>query len=152
MVPDAIYRNPQAYNPLGLMANYKWVAGLLYHFPQMDRSTVELTLDDLERRYRANGESLHSLWLIRRDVACGLGDLDVADHCDKHYKRLRRSKLSDCLACALDSEAEYAFDRGKFAFGLKKCEMIFAGAMKCDLGSASYPCPGPSPFIESRQG
>ena len=124
-------RDPQSYNALSLIADYKWVAGRLYHFPQIERSTIELTVDDLERRYRANGESLHSLWLIRRDVAIGLGDLDRAGTCDKEYKRLPRGTLSDCLACAIDGEAEYAFDRGKFAVGLKKSDRIFADGLKC---------------------
>lgn len=124
-------REPQAYSALGFLAIYKWAAGRLYHFPGIDRSAIESTLGDLELRFRNNDEPLHPVWLIRRDVAIGMGDVRKAGQCDRKYKQSSRGTLSDCPACTIDGEVEYAFDLGKDELAIEHANRIFSGRMKC---------------------
>lgn len=118
----------RAYSTLWRM---KWVVNALTRFAEIELPTIHAMLDDMERRFREFDGSIQPVLLKRRDVAMSTGNLEEAARVHKLYAKMSRSMLSDCHACELDNQANYYFDTGRNALGIKKAEALFASGMAC---------------------
>ncbi len=96
-----------------LLCGYKWAVENLVAFPQVSRADIDKLLDDMERRYRAHGASMHAVHHKRRQVLSLMGDMAGAAEADRHMARARPDFLSYCPACVQDASIEYLLLQGK---------------------------------------
>src|SRR5713226_3290360 len=69
-------RDPEAYDAHRLLWQYKWVVNALPDFPQITRAQIEEMFADMERRYRAFGASMQTIFFKKRGVAYKMGDVE----------------------------------------------------------------------------
>ncbi len=114
-----------------LLWKYKWVAGSLPSFHQISRAQIVATLDDLRRRYRADGSTMHAVYDEEESIAISLGDKPAAEEAHRNRLATKRDMYSNCAACVQDRLVSYHrfFDRHEEA--LAAAEPILAGRMKC---------------------
>ncbi|MCU7728024.1 hypothetical protein ODJ79_30265 [Actinoplanes sp. KI2] len=95
-----------------LLWSYKWIVDGMPSFSTVPLDRARALMDDMERRYRAGGHSLHAVYERRGRVALHLGDLDAAGHWYAEMSTARRDGLSSCAACVPMSVVMYHAARG----------------------------------------
>ncbi|MBX6355437.1 MAG: hypothetical protein IRZ05_06210, partial [Micromonosporaceae bacterium] len=98
---------------LQLLWDFKNVIGTLTKFPEIPLDRIHAVLDDMERRYRAGGHSMHAVYAHRHYVASQLGDTAAADEWYARWCAAPRDELSDCAGCDPTSKVEYLAGRGR---------------------------------------
>ncbi|MEU9581546.1 hypothetical protein [Streptomyces chilikensis] len=87
-----------------LLWNLKWMIYNVHQFPEIPlRHALDL-LEDMERRYRRGGHSMHAVLQHRGLIAESVGELEQAR---EHYERMARAPrdhLSDCAGCVPSSQ------------------------------------------------
>lgn len=114
-----------------LLWKYKWVVNNARQFPEISRARLFELLDDMERRHREYGSSLHAFWLLKRSLHQSLGEPESAAEAQKSYRRRRRDFLSDCIACVAHKDCSYHRFRGHWSRALKAAEPVLTGRMSC---------------------
>ncbi|WP_380282743.1 hypothetical protein [Kitasatospora purpeofusca] len=87
-----------------LLWQLKWMISSVHQFPEIPLGRAADLLDDMERRYRRGGHSLHAVLQHRGLLAEATGDLARAQ---EHYEQMaltRRDSLSDCSGCVPSSQ------------------------------------------------
>ncbi|WP_344325911.1 hypothetical protein, partial [Kitasatospora putterlickiae] len=87
-----------------LLWHFKWMVSSVHQFPEIPLARTADLLDDMERRYRRGGHSMHAVLQHRGLVAEAVGDLAGAQ---EYYERMaltRRDGLSDCSGCVPSSQ------------------------------------------------
>jgi tetratricopeptide (TPR) repeat protein len=79
--------------------HFKWIVNSLTRFPEVPLDRTYAVLDDMERRYRDGGHSLHAVHGCREKVARHLGDREAAATWYARWHAAARDELSDCEAC-----------------------------------------------------
>ena len=123
-----------------LLWKYKWVAGALPSFHQISREQIAETLDDLRRRHRADGSTMHAVHDEERSIAISLGDKLAAEEAHRHFLAAKRDMFSNCPACVQDRLVSYHrfFDRHEEAIAAAK--PILAGRLSCStVPHRTYP-------------
>jgi hypothetical protein len=123
--------DPELYDSPRLLWQYKWVVNALPDFPQITRAQIEEMFADMERRYRAAGASMETIFFKKRAVACKMGDLVAAGEAHRALAGLPRDDLSDCLACEMDAKVEYLFVQQEFEQGVEAAGPILRGRYTC---------------------
>ena len=124
-------RDPDAYDAQRLLWQYKWVVNALPDFPQITRAQIEEMFADMERRYRAAGASMETIFFKIRAVAYKMGDLAAAADAHLALAGVSRDDLSDCLACEVDAKAEYLFIQREYEQGVIAAGPILRGRLSC---------------------
>ncbi|REE98258.1 tetratricopeptide repeat protein [Thermomonospora umbrina] len=96
-----------------LLWHFKWVVNSLTLFPEIPLDRTYAVLDDMERRYRLGGHSLHAVYCYRHAVARHLGDFEEADRWYGRWHTAPRDQLSDCEGCDPSAKAYYQSERGR---------------------------------------
>ncbi|MBY0456190.1 MAG: hypothetical protein K2V38_02515, partial [Gemmataceae bacterium] len=52
-------KEPDRFDPSGLLWKYKWVLDAVAEYPQFSREQIESMLADMERRYKEAGSGMH---------------------------------------------------------------------------------------------
>jgi len=86
---------------------YKWIVAALRRFPEIPLDRTYRVLDDMERRYRAGGHSLHAVHSLRCLIADHVGDQEQAAEQYRLWNAAPRDENSDCRACDPDSKATH---------------------------------------------
>ncbi|MEV0898576.1 hypothetical protein [Actinoplanes sp. NPDC049802] len=103
-------RHPEVTRPgdeHALLWAYKWIVWELSQFHGMTLDQVAGLLDDMERRYRAGGHSLHAVHQHRVKMAIHLGDFEEAARRYDDMLTAPRDGLSDCQACVPTTQVQY---------------------------------------------
>lgn len=79
--------------------HFKWIVNSLTRFPEVPLDRTYAVLDDMERRYRDGGHSLHAVHGCREKVARHLGDREAAATWYARWHAAARDELSDCEGC-----------------------------------------------------
>lgn len=124
-------RDPESYDAFELLWQYKWVVAALPDFPQISRQQIEEMLRDMQRRYEEVGASLHAVCNKRRAAYLKMGDRAGAEAAHQELARHRRDELSDCKACEMDEEVEFAFFVGDLERGVQRARPILRGEFSC---------------------
>lgn len=114
-----------------ILWQYKWVADKLYIFPNMSREKIVWTLDDVERRFRANRWGMRGPRKLRLSAAIGMGERDAARECYRGWTATRRDTGSDCAACDQRTKVEYfqfMEDHGRAA---RAAQPMLEGRLDC---------------------
>ncbi|WP_069165767.1 hypothetical protein [Nocardia altamirensis] len=127
-------RNPAAYEP--------WVAGTLRwyfkhavnamtKFPEVPKDRALAALDQMEDRYRAEGQSLQAVYSYRHRVAEHIGDRAAAEEWYEKWCATPRDDNSDCEGCDPSSKADYLVEHGRDAEAIAVAEPLLAGELTC---------------------
>lgn len=90
-----------------LLWRFKWVVWALPQFPDIPLDRTMAVLDDMERRYRLAGHSMHAVYQHRWLVAHHTGDTSAAQEWYDRMLTAPRDGLSDCAACVPSSQVRH---------------------------------------------
>ena len=82
-----------------MLWQFKWMINSLTRFPEVPLDRTYAVLEDMERRYRDGGHSLHAVHGYREKVARHLGDHEAAATWYARWHAAARDALSDCAGC-----------------------------------------------------
>jgi hypothetical protein len=110
---------------------FKWVAGSLCRFPEVPLERTYAVLDDMERRYRLGGHSMHAVYQHRWLVASHVGDTAAADEWYEKWTMSPRDENSDCAGCDPTDRVEHLADRGRDEDAVALAGPVLAGRLTC---------------------
>ncbi|WP_063771089.1 tetratricopeptide repeat protein [Streptacidiphilus neutrinimicus] len=87
-----------------LLWRFKWMVYSVQQFPEIPLQRALDLLDDMERRYRRGGHSMHAVLQHRGLAAETIGDLEKAQEFYEQMTLTRRDGLSDCSGCVPSSQ------------------------------------------------
>ncbi|MFB6893066.1 hypothetical protein ACFCX4_27565 [Kitasatospora sp. NPDC056327] len=87
-----------------LLWQFKWMVSSVHQYPDIPLRRAADLLDDMERRYRRGGHSLHAVLQHRGLMAESVGDLAGAQDFYERMALTRRDALSDCDGCVPSSQ------------------------------------------------
>ncbi|MCZ7608373.1 MAG: hypothetical protein M5U25_20495 [Planctomycetota bacterium] len=114
-----------------LMWSYKWIAANLPDYPEFSRAQIEGVLDDMERRYRANGLSLKAVYSERFGVAWALGDEDAWQRYYRLWLEAPKDGSEDCRACERNELVTHAIRTGDLRGAFELAAPILENRMRC---------------------
>ncbi|UUW87129.1 hypothetical protein [Pimelobacter simplex] len=114
-----------------LLWAFKYVPSTLVRFPEVPLAMTLSTLDDMERRYRLAGQSMHAVHMSRHSVARHVGDLETAAEEFRLWRAAPRDDLSDCLGCDPSNQVEYLTQHGRYAEAVGLARPVLAGSLTC---------------------
>jgi tetratricopeptide (TPR) repeat protein len=126
--------NPGRYTPRedGLLRWYfKWVVGSLTRFPDVPLERTYAVLDDMTRRYRLGGHSLHAVYQHRWLVANHIGDVPAAEEWYEKWTTAPRDENSDCAGCDPTDRVEHLSERGRDSDAVALASAVLAGQLTC---------------------
>ncbi|NYV73989.1 hypothetical protein, partial [Streptomyces sp. UH6] len=104
-----------AYAERGLLWNLKWMIYNVHQFPEIPLRRAWDLLEDMERRYRRGGHSLHAVLQHRGLIAESVGELERAQEYYEQMARTPRDRLSDCAGCVPSSQTRTLVALGRDA-------------------------------------
>ncbi|WP_029150302.1 hypothetical protein [Microbacterium indicum] len=114
-----------------LLFQGKWMAGSLSENSGFPLARVDAVVDDLERRFRAAGASMHGLVQVRRDLALEEGDIETAQALTIERDVHPVDDYSHCNACVRASDVELALAAGDDERALQLWGEIHEGGFSC---------------------
>ncbi|GGK40416.1 hypothetical protein GCM10010124_36490 [Pilimelia terevasa] len=110
---------------------FKYVCGSLTAFPEVPLDRTLAVLDDMERRYRAGGHSLHAVYTQRFGLARHLGDDEAAAHWYDRWQAAPRDENSDCAGCDPTTRVHYLYDLGRSPEAVALAGPVLDGRLTC---------------------
>lgn len=124
---------PDRFDSFELLWSYKWILGHVAHFSTIPKDRIDDLFDDMKRRYKAEGSTLHAYWTLRRDNAQTMGDKVGAKKAHAKMLATARDHLSNCLACVQDGNVDlYAF-LDDDAAAIQAAKPILNGKVSCSV-------------------
>ncbi len=126
-------RDPERYAALehNLLWAFKWVPGTLVDDPSIPLDHTLRLLDDMERRYRAGGHSMHAVHAVRHIVADHIGDTEAAEREFRAWLLAPRDGLSDCSGCDPSGKVTYLASVGRHDEAVVTGGPVLQGALTC---------------------
>lgn len=124
-------KTPDEFYAHDLLWRYKWVIGNSFSFPEISRAQIASMLEDLKRRYRANGSGLSAYWQLRRDGMVSMGDRKAAHTAHVKLRKCRRDSLSDCAACQASDRCTYHVFQGHWGRAVQAAAPVIEGRLSC---------------------
>ncbi|NUO55961.1 MAG: hypothetical protein HOV78_04820 [Hamadaea sp.] len=110
---------------------FKYIVSSMAKFPEVPLERTHAVLDDMERRYRSGGHSLHAVYAYRYVVASHVGDAEQADHFYGLWDAAPRDENSDCAGCDPTSKAYHLVWRERYAEAIALAEPALQGRLTC---------------------
>ncbi len=138
-------RDPERFEPEGLLWKQKWIVGRLDEFPHISRQRIEEALEDAARGFEKAGAGERAILKLRYQTAQDMGDTERATALWAQWRKAPRDHLTDCLACELDDELDHPLSQGDYAQVVRKAQPLLDGRHACaevphqTLGSVLYP-------------
>jgi len=114
-----------------VMWAFKSIVSGMTKFPEIPLARAADVLDDMERRWRAGGHSLHAVYAHRHLVARHVGDRLAAEEWYARWDTAPRDDLSDCVGCDPTSKAYWLADQGRDEEAIALAEPVLAGRLSC---------------------
>ncbi|GIF63147.1 hypothetical protein Ais01nite_11820 [Asanoa ishikariensis] len=114
-----------------LLWSFKAMVNAMTKFPEIPLGRTTDVLDDMERRWRAGGHSLHAVYAHRHMLARHVGDLDAAEQWFDRWNTAPRDDLSDCVGCDPTSKAHWLAASGRDEEAVALAEPVLAGRLTC---------------------
>lgn len=124
-------KQPEAYNSLAVMWQYKWIVDKLDRFPTISLEQMEAMLEDLKQRYTALGYNERFYHQTKFVFAWRRGDWETAEWEYERWLAVPRDSISDCVACELDLQLDYLLSRDQFAEAYERVRPIVTGQLSC---------------------
>ncbi|MFG2038779.1 hypothetical protein [Dactylosporangium sp. NPDC048998] len=113
-----------------LLWHFKYMVNGLLKFPAVPLARTYDVLDDMERRFRAGGHSLHAVYAYRYLVAAHLGDPAAEDWYAK-WNAAPRDHNSDCAGCDPGEKVEHLVGLGRDEEAVEMARPVLAGRLTC---------------------
>ncbi|MFE9562681.1 tetratricopeptide repeat protein [Streptomyces sp. NPDC006487] len=114
-----------------LFWQFKWIASAIGHSPEIPLDSAAGWLDEMERRYRIAGYSERPVREAELWLADSTGDDERAGRAYARWQAADRDDMSDCHACELNSQGQYAVLRGDDAEALGVWQPVLSGEQTC---------------------
>ncbi|HEX5597425.1 MAG TPA: hypothetical protein VFX61_15615 [Micromonosporaceae bacterium] len=114
-----------------LFWHFKYMVNALLKFPEVPLDRTYAVLDDMERRYRDAGHSLHAVYSYRHHVARHIGAEEEAEEWYRKWIAAGRDDLSDCAGCDPSSQARHLAKTGRDEEAVALAEPVLAGRLSC---------------------
>jgi tetratricopeptide (TPR) repeat protein len=114
-----------------LLWDFKSIASALTKFPEVPLSRTYAVIDDMERRYRAGGHSLHAVYRRRWGVAHNIGDAGVAQEWYERWDAAPRDQNSDCEGCDPSAKINHLTVLGRDEEAVALAEPVLSGQLTC---------------------
>jgi tetratricopeptide (TPR) repeat protein len=114
-----------------LLWHFKYMVNGMTKFPEVPLARTYDVLDDMERRFRADGHSLHAVYQHRWLVAEHIGDAAAADEWFAKWSAAPRDENSDCVGCDPTSKVEHLVSRGRDEDAVALASPVLAGRLTC---------------------
>lgn len=110
---------------------HKWAVATLRSTPQVGLAQTQAALDDLERRFTRDGQSLQAVYNLRCRIADHVGDQEQARQWLDRWRTAPRDVNSDCAGCDPSRQAELLADWGEWEQAIAVAEPVLSGALGC---------------------
>ena len=126
-------RDPQAHHGFQrtLLWHFKYMVSALTRFPEVPLERTYGVLDDMERRWRETGHSMHAVHAYRHEVAAHIGDVEAAEAYYRQWCAAPRDDLSDCVGCDPTSKAWWLANQGRDEEAVALGDVILSGQLTC---------------------
>src|SRR6185369_5666984 len=126
-------RDPTRYqrHTHNLLWHFKHMISAMRRFPEIPLDRTHAVLDDMERRFRAGGHSLHAVYAYRQSIAAHVGDQAAADDWYQRWITAPRDQLSDCVGCDPTSRAHWLAAQGRDEDAIAVAEPVLGGRLTC---------------------
>ncbi|WP_327253746.1 tetratricopeptide repeat protein [Streptomyces sp. NBC_01244] len=114
-----------------LFWQFKWIASAIGHSPEIPLDSAAGWLDEMEHRYRIAGYSERPVREAELWLADSTGDDERAGRAYARWQAADRDDMSDCHACELNSQGQYAVLRGDDAEALGVWQPVLSGEQTC---------------------
>ncbi|GAA3449203.1 tetratricopeptide repeat protein [Dactylosporangium matsuzakiense] len=114
-----------------LLWHFKYMVNGLLKFPAVPLGRTYDVLDDMERRFRAGGHSLHAVYAHRYQVAEHVGDAAAADDWYAKWSAAPRDHNSDCAGCDPGAKVDHLVSRGRDDEAVAMAAPVLAGRLTC---------------------
>jgi hypothetical protein len=130
--------NPDGFGGAGarstLLWQFKWVISTLAAHHTVPRAQVLDTLDDMRRRFVAEGHSLHRIHDTERRVRIAFGDKAGAAAAFDAMVRTRPDGMSECDVCVKELTVSYYRYAERHAEAVAVAEEYVARNLNCEAG------------------
>jgi cellulose synthase operon protein C len=114
-----------------LLWQLKSTVGALTLFPEVPLERTYSLLDDMERRWRDNGSTMHAVYALRHRVARHIGAVDRAEEYYAKWCATPRDDLSNCAGCDPSAKASWLARQGRDEEAVALLEPVLAGERTC---------------------
>ena len=114
-----------------LMWHFKYMVSGLTRFPEVSLERTRAVLDDMERRWREGGHSLHAVYAHRHFLARHVGDLAEAEEWYGKWITAPRDDLSDCVGCDPTSKAWWLALQRRDEEAVALADGVLSGRLTC---------------------
>ncbi|MEU9162925.1 tetratricopeptide repeat protein [Streptomyces sp. NPDC048424] len=114
-----------------LFWQFKWVASAISDSPGIPLESAVGWLDEMERRYKIAGYSERPVREAELWLAHAIGDDERAERAFRRWLAAERDDMSDCQACELNGQGQYAVVQGKDAEALELWKPVLTGDLVC---------------------
>jgi tetratricopeptide (TPR) repeat protein len=111
---------------------FKYVPSTLTKFPEVSLAQTNAVVDDMERRWRAGGHSMHAVHHYRWLVANHVGDAGTAAEEYRLWSTAPRDGLSDCIGCDPTAKARHLIETGRPADAVALATGVLDGQLTCN--------------------
>ncbi|MFI5711800.1 tetratricopeptide repeat protein [Kribbella sp. NPDC051620] len=111
---------------------FKYAPSTLSQFPEVPLAQTYGVLDDMERRWRTGGHSMHAVHQYRWLVASHVGDAETAAEQYRLWSTAPRDSLSDCVGCDPTSKVSHLIDIGWPADAVALAVGVLDGTLTCN--------------------
>jgi cellulose synthase operon protein C len=113
-----------------LLWHFKYMVNGLLKFPAVPLARTYDVLDDMERRFRAGGHSLHAVYAYRHQVAAHVGD-PAAEEWYGKWNAAPRDRNSDCAGCDPGQKVDHLIAAGRDEEAVDMAAAVLAGRLTC---------------------
>ena len=110
---------------------FKYAPSTLTKFPEVPLERAYAVLDDMERRWRLGGDSMHAVHQHRWLVAHHIGDTETAAEQFRLWSTAPRDDLSDCVGCDPTSKVHHLTSVGRTADAVALAVSVLDGQLTC---------------------
>jgi tetratricopeptide (TPR) repeat protein len=114
-----------------LLWDFKWMVGNLTDFPEIPLDRTYAVLDDMERRWREGGHSLHAVHRYRELVAAHVGDVETELEQFRLWCAAPRDELSNCVGCDPTGKIEHLNRHRRYEESVDLAGPVLQGRMTC---------------------
>ncbi len=114
-----------------LFWQFKWVASAISDSPGIPLESAVGWLDEMERRYKIAGYSERPVREAELWLAHAIGDDERAERAFRRWLAAERDDMSDCQACELNGQGQYAVVQGDDAEALELWKPVLTGDLVC---------------------
>ncbi|MDX3533402.1 tetratricopeptide repeat protein [Streptomyces sp. MB09-01] len=114
-----------------LFWQFKWVASAISDSPGIPLESAAGWLDEMERRYRIAGYSERPVREAELWLAHVTGEDERAERAFRRWLAAERDDMSDCQACELNGQGQYAVVQGDDTEALELWKPVLTGELVC---------------------